>query len=99
MLITGTGPPIKAAPRHAFARPEGLQRRKVDCYGDSNMHKLCFCAGASSGIGLALAELLARSKEYTVIATARKPEVIKGKAEGMSSLLMLLQLRRMRIQA
>ena len=61
------------------------------------MHKLCFCAGASSGIGLALAELLARSKEYTVIATARKPEVIKGKAEGMSSLLMLLQLRRMRI--
>ena len=94
MLITGTGPPIKAAPRHAFARRDGLQRQNVDCCGDSKIYKVSFCAGASSGIGLALAELLARSKDYTVIATARKPEVIKGKAEGMSSLLMLLQLRR-----
>ncbi|CAK0745896.1 hypothetical protein CVIRNUC_001653 [Coccomyxa viridis] len=44
--------------------------------------KIVLITGASSGIGLALAELLARSKEYTVIATARKPEVIKGKAEA-----------------
>ena len=43
-------------------------------------------AGASSGIGLALAELLAKSKEYVVIATARKPEVIKAKGEGISLL-------------
>ena len=42
--------------------------------------------GASSGIGLALAELLAKSKEYIVIATARKPEVIKEKGEGMCCL-------------
>ena len=39
-------------------------------------------AGASSGIGLALAELLAKSEEYIVVATARKPEVIKAKGEG-----------------
>ena len=39
-------------------------------------------AGASSGIGLALAELLAKSEEYVVIATARKPDVIKAKGDG-----------------
>ena len=27
VLITGTGPPMEAAPRHACAHPDGLQRR------------------------------------------------------------------------
>ena len=97
VLITGTGSPTKVASCHAYARPDGLQRQKVDYYGYSTVLNSSVCAGASSGIGLALAELLARSKDYIVIATARKPEVIKGKAEGMSSRLMLLQLHRVRI--